>query len=354
MNQLIIRPGAIGDTLLTFPVLQLLRERTPNAHITFIGNAAVLPLALACGVADEVYDYQDTRWARLFMAKSEQDEIVRRSERAVCWLRDPEGIVERNVCGAGVGHVVVAPGRPAVGEVVHIVEYLAGTVGMHWKLTEEGKRTLLRLPSPEGNASVRDEDLVVVHPGSGGMQKCWPVERFAAVIRALWQRDQPVLVLAGPAERSRMEELRGRIGEPPCPELLRWLIDAPLLEVARQVAGCRVYLGNDSGLTHLASLLLQYPRRIERKKEPSTVPPSTVQQDSGYSRKKQTSSSFVRGVPTIALFGPSDPAIWHPVGPEVTVIREPLLEGIEVGRVLMALEQNQNSNFKNRYSMGRR
>src|SRR5579884_786892 len=81
--------------------------------------------------------------------------------------------------------------------------------------------------------------------------------------------------------------------------LLQVLANRPLLEVASRLQACRCYLGNDSGITHLAALL---------------------------------------GVPTIALFGPSDPAIWHPVGPAVKVIQERPLERLPVDTVMEAIE----------------
>jgi len=56
MNIVVIRPGAIGDALLTFPVLQALRARYSSPYITFVSNASVLPLAQASGVVDEVSD----------------------------------------------------------------------------------------------------------------------------------------------------------------------------------------------------------------------------------------------------------------------------------------------------------
>src|SRR3954453_14052687 len=112
MHILIIRPGAIGDTLLTFPVILALKAPYNNPHVTFVGNRAVLPLTLAYGIADEVFDYQDLRWAKLFLQtrdKAVQDEVVQRSELAICWLRDPDGVVEHNLLAAGVKRVVVAP-----------------------------------------------------------------------------------------------------------------------------------------------------------------------------------------------------------------------------------------------------
>src|SRR5205823_3884501 len=63
---LLIRPGAVGDTLLTFPVIEALRAYSHNPHVTLVGNKAVLPLAHAFGLAEEVFDYEDPLWSGLF------------------------------------------------------------------------------------------------------------------------------------------------------------------------------------------------------------------------------------------------------------------------------------------------
>src|ERR1700694_1709116 len=134
MNILVIRPGAIGDVLLTFPILQALRARYSSPYITFVSNASVLPLAEASGVVDEVYDYQDMLWSELFSAKGIHTPVLKSRlqevDVAICWLRDVEGFVENNLRAGGIREIVIAPGRPLEGERVHIVDYLAKTVGV--------------------------------------------------------------------------------------------------------------------------------------------------------------------------------------------------------------------------------
>ncbi|HZU67584.1 MAG TPA: glycosyltransferase family 9 protein [Ktedonobacteraceae bacterium] len=294
---LVIRTGAIGDVLLAFPVLQALREEYFKPHVTLVSNAAVLPLAQAWGVADEVFDYQDMCWSELFadggIRSPAVRELLAEIDLAICWLRDPNGIVARNVREAGARQVIIAPGRPLEGVSVHIVEYLAGTIGMRIGRGGAHKSVMGTI-----NRLSRD-NTIAIHPGSGGATKCWPVEHFVAVVERLWRQDRPVLLLAGPADDRRLESMLGRITRAPKAGLLQVLANRPLLEVASRLQACRCYLGNDSGITHLAALL---------------------------------------GVPTIALFGPSDPAIWHPVGPAVKVIQERPLERLPVDTVMEAIE----------------
>jgi heptosyltransferase III len=136
-----------------------------------------------------------------------------------------------------------------------------------------------------------DEVTIAVHPGSGGAHKCWPVPCFAETIKQLWEHNCNVLILLGPADHERWAELQKLLPAPPRPAMLKVMIDMPLTAVAEQVQQCRCYLGNDAGITHLAALL---------------------------------------GVPTIVLFGPSDPAVWQPVGPSVEIMQAEAFEDLPV------------------------
>jgi ADP-heptose:LPS heptosyltransferase len=142
---------------------------------------------------------------------------------------------------------------------------------------------------------------IVVHPGSGGSHKCWSVERFAAVITNLcnWQ-PLDVTILGGPADHARLEHLFPLHSQLAAPSTLTMMRDAPLLDVAYCVQRCHAYLGNDSGITHLAALL---------------------------------------GVPTLALFGPSDLLTWQPQGRKVEVIAEKTLANISVLEVTQRMKK---------------
>jgi hypothetical protein len=120
--------------------------------------------------------------------------------------------------------------------------------------------------------------VVVMHPGSGGLAKCWPATRFADVAGRLRADGCSVMCVVGPAEQERFTpDARARLAESAtacwsCPSAT---------ELAAVLAGAAAFVGNDSGPTHLAALL---------------------------------------GTPTVALFGPTDPVIWGPLGSSVTVL----------------------------------
>lgn len=288
LHLLIIRPGAIGDTLVIFPILQHLRTLFSQTHVTMIGNAAVLPLIQAFQLADEVENYEDLFWSRLFMPPTsrQQPQLYARLQhidRAICWLTDPDDLVKQNLLAAGIPIISVVPGRPTVP--MPIVSYLAQSIG------EPAEAISWRVPAAYAwqreQASEQSPRAIAIHPGSGGQKKCWPISHFATIITELWQHHIPVILLAGPADYKRINALHNLLPSPPAATLLKIIQDAPLLAIAQQLRYCQSYLGNDAGITHLAALL---------------------------------------GIPTLVLFGPSDPLIWRPIGPAVTVLKAPDLD----------------------------
>jgi len=299
---LIIRPGAIGDTLLTLPVIQALRARYQATHITLVGNVAVLPLALASGIVEAVSDYGQLQWSELFssigMHTPAMLSLFQQTDLVICWLRDSDGVVQRNLQQAGVKHFIIATGRPPEGQRIHIIRYLMETVGLPIDTIDTIDLTRWHLPLKQQDGLLDEckQSMVAIHPGSGGAGKCWPVTAFAEVIERLWQRGYSVLLLAGPADSERINDLRQHLA--PEQTMLTVLVDAPLLVVAQHLRQCQRYLGNDSGITHLAAML---------------------------------------GIPTVALFGPSDPTVWRPVGPNVEVIHVAELAQLPVEMVINVL-----------------
>ncbi len=319
-NILVIRPGAIGDALLTFPVLKALKKRYDAAPVTLVSNAQVLPLAKAFGIAEQIFDFQDIQWSELFSSQgictASLRDLLAQTDLAICWMRDPGRLVEHNLKTTGINQLIIAPGRPPAGEHMHIIDYLAQTIGLPAMLpqfisttvgakVEKGPLSVpLWSPVNGGNDPFIDAPtlitrcFVAIHPGSGSAEKCWPISRFAEIIKRLWEQNQPVLLLSGPADTGRVGDLLKLLSPPPALEMFKMLISAPLLEVAQCLQLCRRYLGNDSGISHLAAML---------------------------------------GVPTVAIFGPTDPHIWRPVGPFVKVIHRQTLEDVTVDNAIECL-----------------
>ncbi len=147
------------------------------------------------------------------------------------------------------------------------------------------------VPAPEEAAYARriltdlgmEPGFWTIHPGAGKMQNVWPAERFAEVALRAVTAGEKILILHGPAEAGPMAELTGLLKDdigvgvkvaPVCPVG----VGAALLQLADR------FLCNDTGVMHMAGALR---------------------------------------VPTVALFGPTDPALWKPPASEVVAIRSP-------------------------------
>lgn len=278
MNILVLRPGAIGDALLAFPTLHALRAKYGAKRITFVSNANVLPLVQAWKLADDVSDFEQTLWSELFSTTGIRDaglrELLAATDIAICWLGDPDHLVEGNLRQVGIKKIIVAPGRPPENSFAHVAEYLASTVKISAKQVRSWHPIL---------PGAKAERAIAIHPGSGGERKNWPIASFAEIIKTLWQENCSVLLLAGPAEEQKLAYLQRHLKPPR--GLYRTLVNAPLLEIVQQIRHCQGYLGNDSGITHLAAML---------------------------------------GVPTVAIFGPgSRTSNWEPLGKHVGIIQQP-------------------------------
>jgi hypothetical protein len=127
---------------------------------------------------------------------------------------------------------------------------------------------------------VNPDGAVVIHPGSGGDAKCWPRESFLALGRNLKRNGIIPTFILGEAEQERwghkvVDALKSEFP---------WYLHMGLYELAEKLSRARLYIGNDSGVTHLAAAM---------------------------------------GVPVIALFGPSNEHQWGPIGPNVQILRAP-------------------------------
>ncbi len=132
---------------------------------------------------------------------------------------------------------------------------------------------------------------LALHPGSGSATKNWPADRFLALAKRL-VGERPWLLVEGPADSVEAATLRGDPRAVTASGLSVRVLGALL-------AHAGLYVGNDSGVSHLAAAF---------------------------------------GTPTLALFGPTDPAVWAPVGRYVEVARSPdgTMAGLAIEPVISA------------------
>jgi len=302
MKIVAIRPAPLGDSLLIFHILAALRTKYPNAHITFLGSPATLPLAKAWGLAEETLNPAHVQWYELLARTGIQSAALRdlllQADLAICWLDDSDGWIRKNLLAIGVRNFILAPEREPLHASRHIVEYLAEPLGL--PPIEAGWVAPTTAASTGFCAYNAPNAPIAIHPGCSEEMRRWPAASFAAIVNQLVHLHYPVLLLVGPSEAEILKEVQSKLSTPPQANLLSVLQNAPLLEVARRLQECRSFLGNDSGISHLAGLL---------------------------------------GIPMLVLFGPSNPAIKHALGPSVAMLRAQPLKRLPVRKVLKRLLQ---------------
>ncbi len=246
---LVLRPGALGDTLLAVPALRALR-RLGFAPLTLAAHGSAARLLAFLGEVDRGMAFDDPSLGWLFSPKQGG------SEAMVAWMQ-PGGMP------AAARALVLAASRPP-GEEVHCARYLVQTLaglGVDGVVDER----------PFALSPIACDE-VLVHAGSGSATKNWPARHFAATIRAV---EGGVRMIVGEADHEAAQAVEACLGR-----RLPRLEHAPLEHLAARLAGCRGYVGNDSGVSHLAGL---------------------------------------SGARTVAIFGPTSPEVWRPLGPEVHV-----------------------------------
>ncbi len=272
---LVLFPGALGDFVCFFPALEEL-ARGRSVDLLARGDYADL---LPPRIAARSLERYEVR--RLFAPGAELDERLKAFynayEAVYSWMGSGQPDFVRHLeilCG---GKLKIFPFRPSRSR-IHMADYYLSCIGA---MPSDNLSTIQ--PRHDGllwaerfweEQGLRDSSVLALAPGSGAKEKNWPLEFYRAVAE-WWEKDHGrTVVLLGPVEEERAE-----IGEEWGSAILVRRLG--LAQVAASLSRCALYLGNDSGITHLAAAL---------------------------------------GVETVALFGPTDPVQWAPRGKKVTLI----------------------------------
>jgi ADP-heptose:LPS heptosyltransferase len=266
----VVKPGALGDTLLLAPALRALAQGAPGRPVTVVGTlpyAALLPIL---GVASRVLDFDRLR---LFGPPGTEAGHFAGAVVAAFLGRPPEGPENDPFRARGARQTFWSPSRPPASPGLHAAEHL------HRLLAAAAPeiRPLSRDPfvvHPQGPLPVK-APYAVLAPGAGSPAKRAPLELFRDVARKQAADGIRPVFLLGEAElEGGLDRELGGDGQ---------LWRSPTLPVlAAGLAGAVQVVANDSGPAHLAGLL---------------------------------------GVATEVFFGPTDPALWRPWGPRVRVVR---------------------------------
>ena len=283
----IIRLRSLGDCVLTTPAIQLLKRFRPDLEISVVAEDR----------------FRDIFEGNLDIAHILPPELgaLRHARPQLClnfhggtrsaWMTALSGARFR----VGFGHfrwqaaynqrIPRAQEILGVERKVHTAEHLASA--MFWLGVPKGEIPRARLVADTDKPDTGLEACATIHPVAASAAKSWRAEGFLEVARHLQAGGTEVVFIGGPADDlSPFRDFRTMAG-------------APLREIESLLASSSIFIGNDSGPAHMAAAF---------------------------------------GVPSVVIFGESDPAIWGPWRTPSEIVTAPGgIAHVETAQVLDAL-----------------
>jgi heptosyltransferase-3 len=276
---------------LTLPVLRTLRNSDASAFVEFV---APFPTALLAGYggAHSVSDLNSAALLSLFTDDPGLDEALRerlhKVDCVICYLSDPRRTLSAKIESCGC-RFISGPFRLNEGR-------LPAPVQLAQPLSELGLKVVDPVPRLFLERECLSRTRLIFHVGSGSPVKNWPAPRWSTLAASLEERFDELMLVSGEADEVPTAEfLRHYQGSK-----LKVRSNLSILDLAHELVTGDLFIGHDTGVTHLAAALT---------------------------------------VPTVALFGPTDPMIWGPLGEHVVVVasRDNLMGSITVEQVRNAV-----------------
>jgi ADP-heptose:LPS heptosyltransferase len=261
---MICHRGALGDFILTWPALHALRNILPDYNFLGLGRPEYMRLAMKLGLIDTIYDAESSGMIEFFSGRGLPREIgVQKG--AILWLAQGKAVADLLKISASLP-VVLIPPFPSKRMHVALYHYLA--IQSHFPIKSSYPF------SPHFHFNVKRGERALIHPGSGSPSKNHHLQFYLDLAEMLRQSNYAdVRFILGPAEDEQMIQglVREKIHRPKDVEAL-----------AQMLACASLYIGNDSGVSHLSGVL---------------------------------------GTPTIVLFKTTDPEVWGVLGRRVMNIQ---------------------------------
>ncbi len=275
MKFLIFRPGALGDTVLCFPLLNSLKKNF-NCEITFVGHRDYFNLVDFFGLGKGI-SIENRFFLRLFSELEEDKNLINfiKEFDYIIYISKNQNDIAFEKLLRYYSNVIFCPSLPEIKIPIrkHFSHYIQKFLGF---------------PNIYDtfyyNFANSDSNRILIHPGSGSPKKNWDIDNYYKIIEFLDKKKFKITIAEGIAEKNLNVLFK------------KFNVDfyqIKLPELIKKLKQFKFYIGNDSGITHLVSL---------------------------------------SGVKGIAIFGNSDPWLWNP-NPQIQCIYKIENKGISFPNV---------------------
>ncbi|MFO7667555.1 MAG: glycosyltransferase family 9 protein [Desulfobacterales bacterium] len=273
---LIIHQGSLGDIVSIFPAIIRLKEKF--CRIDAIFKKSIGELASSVKLIDKFYPVEAAFFSSMFSKKIDPvtaeiflsyDEIL-----LLSYSQELESIIGKTVNRK----IYRIDPRPDASLEIHILNHILGNLAEK-KLIRDAK-----LPETDYFAGHQrheqhpfDRLKILIHPGSGSPRKNWDISNFIKIFEKFKILGLNPEIITGPAEQNISEIFA--VSLPAGSKIHNMVEIIDLMKMLEQSGG---FIGNDSGISHLAAFT---------------------------------------GIPSVVIFGPSNPKRWKPFGRSVEVLR---------------------------------
>lgn len=287
---LLIRNGAVGDTILLSSVLQAIRAHTPYAYIEMMGNLERMELLVGGGLANHAVSFEqpgiETLFADNVTLPQHLQDYFSRFDVIIYYGQSNAERIESKLRTNARQIVITHPALPANDD-VHITKHYLQAIQKIMDI-HQGWIPKISLRDNEvawGKAWLKthvengDNHYVAgIHVGAGSKAKQAPFEVFHQKMDEIKMKHNPLIILPkGPSDEEAVDAFLTSLTDS-----IPFIIaeGLRLRELAAVLSNCNEFFGNDSGITHLAAAL---------------------------------------GIPTTAVFVSGNPMVWQPLGGHVKI-----------------------------------
>lgn len=273
MKILIIRAGALGDTLMLMPSINVLKD---EHEIIIAGRSPAIEYLKP--YVERCIDLERGEWHRLYNAQARFDTLQIMPDQITGFLNDKDNIVLDNLFHLFPGAKIdIFPPFPGPDNSSHIAFYMASAIQSAGIDIDPRAAFSEALTKPLMGHRRGKGKRIVLHPGSGSGDKNYPPEFWldmSGEIKGKLPESFDITILIGPAEKGIIRAFDNNA------ELY---ISQNREELLSLFDNTSLYIGHDSGVTHVAAMM---------------------------------------GIDTIALFRKSPIQNWRPLGPCVNIVEE--------------------------------